>query len=114
MLIGSRGNDVISGGNGDDVLIGGGGQDVLDGGPGNNILLNAATPAPQAAVLSQFMKPLSCANEGTRAQSMGMKTNGQLAAIQPIVPHTRTGPKSCCGSLRFANAIELVIEMVGT
>jgi len=55
VLIGSRGNDTLSGGAGDDVLIGGGGQDVLDGGTGNNVVLNAATPAPGAALLSQAM-----------------------------------------------------------
>ena len=40
--------------------------------------------------------------------------NGQDAAIQPIVPHTRTGPNCRAGSFRLANAIELVIEIVGT
>jgi Ca2+-binding RTX toxin-like protein len=55
VLIGSRGNDVLTGGNGDDILIGNGGQDVLDGGPGNNVVLNAATPAPGAALLGQAM-----------------------------------------------------------
>jgi Ca2+-binding RTX toxin-like protein len=55
VLIGSPGNDVLSGGLGDDVLIGGGGQDVLDGGPGSNTVLNAATVAPQAFLLTQFM-----------------------------------------------------------
>ena len=40
--------------------------------------------------------------------------NGQHAAIQPIVPHTRTGPNCRAGSFRLAKAIELVIEIVGT
>ena len=40
--------------------------------------------------------------------------NGHAATIQPIVPHRRTRPKSFCASFRLANAIELVIEIVGT
>jgi Ca2+-binding RTX toxin-like protein len=55
ILIGSRGNDVLSGGAGDDVLIGNGGIDVLDGGPGNNVVLNSAVGAPNVALLGQFM-----------------------------------------------------------
>ena len=49
-------------------------------------------------------------------ESLGMSynVNGQLAAIQPMVPHKRTGPKSFCGSFIAANAIELVTEIVGT
>jgi hypothetical protein len=43
-----------------------------------------------------------------------MKMNGHEAMIHPIVPQTRTGPNSWDGSRRLANAIELVIEMVGT
>src|SRR5688500_5058317 len=70
------------------------------------------------AVPSQPMKP-SLASEAeilasTAAESTRMKMNGQLAAIQPIVPHSRTGPKSFCGSLRLAKAIVLVTEIVGT
>src|SRR4051812_7639873 len=51
---------------------------------------------------------------GTFDQSTRMKMNGQLAAIHPIVPQTRTGPNWRDGSLRLAKAIELVIEIVGT
>src|SRR5262245_1092783 len=51
---------------------------------------------------------------GTFAQSTSRSTNGQLAAIHPIVPHKRTRPKSFCGSWTLAKAIELVIEIVGT
>ena len=40
--------------------------------------------------------------------------NGQLAAIQPIVPHSRTRPKSFWASFRLAKAMALVIESVGT
>ena len=53
-------------------------------------------------------------NAGTCAQSASRNTNGQLAAIQPMVPHNRTGPNSFCGSFRLAKAIELVMEIVGT
>ena len=66
-----------------------------------------------SAVPSQSTNPTSRI-AGTCAQSTRMKMNGQRAAIQPIVPHTRTGPNSRAGSLRLANAIELVIEIVGT
>ena len=40
--------------------------------------------------------------------------NGQLAAIQPIVPHNRTGPNSFWGSVMLANAMVFVTEIVGT
>src|SRR4051812_48056531 len=53
-------------------------------------------------------------NAGIFSQSASKNTNGQLAAIQPIVPHNRTKPKSFCGSLTFANAMLLVREIVGT
>ena len=56
----------------------------------------------------------ACAIAGTFAQSIGMKMNGQLAAIQPIVPQSRIEPKSFCASFRLANAIALVTESVGT
>ena len=39
--------------------------------------------------------------------------NGQLAAIQPIVPQTRMKPKSFWASLILANAIALVTDIVG-
>src|SRR5438477_8314242 len=38
--------------------------------------------------------------DGILLQSARMKTKGDAAAIQPIVPHNRTLPKSCCGSLK--------------
>src|SRR5687767_6181160 len=41
------------------------------------------------------------------------KTNGQLAAIHPMVPHNRTRPKSF-GSLAWWKHIELVSDSVGT
>jgi hypothetical protein len=54
------------------------------------------------AVLSQvFSQTIQVASvcwaitESTRDQSVRMKTNGRLAAIQPIVPQSRTLPKSC-------------------
>ena len=50
----------------------------------------------------------------TASQSTSRKMNGHDAAIHPIVPQTRTGPNSRVGSFKLANAIELVIEMVGT
>ena len=43
---------------------------------------------------TQEMKVPACSIDGTFAQSMGMKMNGQLAAIQPIVPQTRISGKS--------------------
>jgi Ca2+-binding RTX toxin-like protein len=56
VLIGSRGNDILSGGAGDDVLIGNGGLDVLDGGTGSNILINSiASGGGSLALLRQFM-----------------------------------------------------------
>ena len=41
------------------------------------------------------------------------KTKGQLAAIQPMVPHRRTRPNSL-GSLMWWNEMEFVMERVGT
>ena len=52
MLIGSAGNDTLTGGNGDDVLNGGGGVDVLDSGPGDNVIIPSG---PAVALLSQYM-----------------------------------------------------------
>src|SRR5215210_1457440 len=76
---------------------------------------NAASPCfevPRAVPSQSINPPVGfCA---TAAQSTRMKMNGQEAAIHPIVPHTRTGPNFLAGSRRLANAIELVIEMVGT
>ena len=42
-----------------------------------------------------------------------MKTNGQLAAIQPIVPHSRIRPKSLRASFTWWNAMALVSDSVG-
>src|SRR4029077_9282251 len=67
-----------------------------------------------SALPSQEMNPPASAMAGTFDQSMGMKMNGQLAAIQPIVPQTRTKPKSFCASFRLANAMAFVTESVGT
>jgi hypothetical protein len=63
---------------------------------------------------SQATNPPAWAIAGTFAQSIGMKISGQLAAIQPIVPQSRTNPKSFGASFRFAKAIALVAESVGT
>src|SRR5688572_19275419 len=68
----------------------------------------------ESALPSQATNPPASLMEGTAAQSIGMKTKGQAAAIQPIVPQTRTIPKSFCASLRLAKAIALVTERVGT
>src|SRR5437868_2271194 len=67
-----------------------------------------------SAVPSQEMKPPAWSIDGTLAQSIGMKMNGQLAAIQPIVPQTRMAPKSFWASLILANTIALVTDIVGT
>src|SRR5438874_5596028 len=42
-----------------------------------------------SAVPTQGMIPPAWPGEGTLAQSIGMNTNGQATAIQPIVPQTR-------------------------
>ena len=63
---------------------------------------------------SQSMKPPASDIEGILAQSARMKMNGQLAAIQPIVPHRRTFPKSSLASFSEAKAIAFVTEIVGT
>src|SRR5262245_16769119 len=65
------------------------------------------------AVPSQLTNPTS-PMAGTFAQFTRMKMNGQLATIHPMVPQTRTGPHSRAGSFRWLNAIELVIDTVGT
>src|SRR5262245_10775701 len=65
------------------------------------------------AVPSQLTNPTS-PMAGTFAQLTRMKMNGQLATIHPMVPQTRTGPHSRAGSFRWLNAIELVIDTVGT
>src|SRR4051794_24134232 len=64
-----------------------------------NVLVSAASIAGPVlsvdrAVPSQVTTPPACPIDGTFCQSIGMNTNGQLAAIQPIVPQTRILPKS--------------------
>ncbi len=39
LILGTAGNDNLSGGNGEDCIVGGGGNDTLSGGPGNDILV---------------------------------------------------------------------------
>src|SRR5215213_9164878 len=50
----------------------------------------------------------------TRSQSTRMNVNGHAARIQPIVPPMRTIPNSFLASVMLANAIEFVMEIVGT
>src|SRR5579883_413965 len=64
-----------------------------------NVLVKASCIAPPVfgvarAVPSHETNPPACAIDGTFAQSIGMKTNGQATAIQPIVPKTRMVPNS--------------------
>jgi Ca2+-binding RTX toxin-like protein len=98
VLIGSRGNDVLSGGAGDDILIGNGGQDVLDGGPGANVVFNAPTvagntvtatdgsPAASAALVAQFMaSSFVTAGDGHGAMPIADPSSGQQPSLAP--PH---------------------------
>ena len=61
----------------------------------------------------QLTKPTS-PMAGIWVQSASRKTKGRLAAIQPMVPQTRTKPKSFWASLRFAKAMAFTMDMVGT
>ena len=65
------------------------------------------------AVPSQSTSPAGCAAL-TASQFTKMKVKGQAARIQPIVPPMRIRPNSLSGFFMLANAIELVIEIVGT
>ena len=65
------------------------------------------------AVPSQSTKPEGLA-ASTADQFTKMKVNGHAARIQPIVPPMRTIPNSFSGFFMLANAIEFVIEIVGT
>ena len=69
-------------------------------------------PEPRT-VPSQSTNPAVCA-AFTLSQSTRMNVIGQAAMIQPIVPPMRTMPNSFCASFICANAMELVIEIVGT
>ena len=75
----------------------------------------AASPVSglASAVPSQLTNPCGCA-ASTAAQFTKMNVNGHAARIQPIVPPMRTMPNSLSAFFMLANAIELVIEMVGT
>ena len=75
----------------------------------------AASPTSglASAVPSQLTNPCGCA-ASTAAQLTKMKVNGHAARIHPIVPPMRTMPNSLSAFFMFANAIELVIEIVGT
>ena len=70
-----------------------------------NVLVKAASMAGPvlgvpSALPSQEMKPAGLLPSlGTLAQSIGMKMNGQLAAIQPIVPQTRMQAEVLLGVL---------------
>ena len=64
-------------------------------------------------VPSQFTKPCGLF-ERTLSQSTRMNTKGQAARIQPIVPPILTSPNSFLASFMCVNAIEFVIEIVGT
>src|SRR5688572_1717471 len=66
-----------------------------------------------SAVPSQSTNPDVCL-AATASQFTRMKMNGHDATIQPMVPQTRTGPNSRAGSFRLANAMELVMDTVGT
>src|SRR5438270_6282166 len=64
-----------------------------------NVLVIAASIAGpvlsvESAVPSHETNPPAWSIDGTFAQSIGIKMNGQLAAIQPIVPQSRTKPNS--------------------
>src|SRR5204863_9657893 len=50
----------------------------------------------------------------TLSQSTRIKVNGHAARIHPIVPPALTKPNSFFASFILANAIEFVIEIVGT
>src|SRR5580765_6632050 len=66
-----------------------------------------------SAVPIQLTKPAGAA-ASTAGQLTKMNVNGQAARIHPIVPPMRTRPNSLSAFFMFANAIELVIESVGT
>jgi Ca2+-binding RTX toxin-like protein len=95
ILLGGAGNDILSGGAGDDILFGGGGQDVLDGGPGNNIVIQSlvsnvaasgGSPAPAAALLSQFMaSSFVPTGEGFEHMPVGSSSPDQHPMLTP--PH---------------------------
>ena len=69
------------------------------------VLVSAASIAGpvlsvESAVPSQATNPPAWAIDGTFAQSIGMKMNGQLAAIQPIVPQSRIESELLLGVLQ--------------
>ena len=75
---------------------------------------SAAPVRPEpSTVPSQSTNPEVCVAR-TWSQSTRMKVIGHAAMIQPIVPPMRMMPNSPCASFICANAMELVIEMVGT
>ena len=65
------------------------------------------------ALPSQSTRPAGWA-ASTAAQLTKMNVKGHAARIQPTVPPMRTMPNSFSGFFILANAIELVIEIVGT
>ena len=81
------------------------------GGVAGNVIANAASANDASP---ETMKMLgSAASSAAPVLSARMKTNGQLAAIQPIVPHSRILPKSLRASFTWWNAIALVSDSVG-
>ena len=72
------------------------------------------TAANTSDVMPEIQKMLvSGPSRAASGLSFNMKYNGQAAAIQPMVPHRRTRPKSACASLRWWKQIELVRDRVG-
>ncbi len=58
--------------------------------------------------------PVSADSSAAPSLPRRMKTNGQLAATQPMVPHIRTRPNCSWASFRWWKQIELVSDSVGT
>ncbi len=82
-----------------------------------SITITAFAASPESGLLNtvsiQATKPWEFA-AFTASQFTKMKVNGHAARIQPMVPPMRTMPNSFVASFILANAMELVIEMVGT
>ena len=91
VLIGSRGNDVLSGGAGDDILIGNGGLDVLDGGPGANVVFNAPTVAGNTVTATDGSHAASAALLG-QFMASSFVTTGDGHGAMPIVDPSSNQP----------------------
>ena len=83
----------------------------LAGGVGGRVSEKAASATDARPATVKMLE--SAAFRSAPILPARMNTNGQLAAIHPMVPHSRKRPKSRCASATWWKQIALVSDIVG-